>query len=233
MDVRNAFVLRELTGENQVLELIGITDSTEVLRMNMYLQVVNVISAVGICFFVDKFGRRPLFLISISGMTACYVSMTIALSQYDNAPDKVNQHASNAFIVFMFAYYVAYNLAFSGMLVSYSCEILPYSLRAKGLTLMFLSVNCSLVFNTQANPVALHDIGWYYYIVYCVWLAFEACVIFKWYVETKRVNLEEIARIFDGDQAIVGGGIDSEKAAALEDKETVTTDIRVASHDGT
>lgn len=189
--------------------------------MNMYLQVVNVISAVGICFFVDKFGRRPLFLTSIISMTACYVSMTICLSQY-SAGSGVNHHASNAFIVFMFAYYVAYNLAFSGMLVSYSCEILPYSLRAKGLTLMFLSVNCSLVFNSQANPVALDDIGWYYYIVYCVWLGFEIFVIFKWYIETKRINLEEIARIFDGDQAIVGGTIDSEKAAMFEEEKTTT-----------
>jgi cellulose synthase/poly-beta-1,6-N-acetylglucosamine synthase-like glycosyltransferase len=57
------------------------------------------------------------------------------------------------------------------MLVSYAAEILPYNLRAKGLTLMFFMVNLALWFNQYINPIALENIGWKYYIVYCVWLA--------------------------------------------------------------
>jgi MFS family permease len=173
--------------------------------MNMYLQVVNVISAVGICFWVDKFGRRPLFRISIVGMMICYISMTIGLARYDIGDGTKNQDAARAFLVFMFAYYVCYNLAFSGMLVSYSCEILPYSLRARGLTVMFFCVNSSLFFNSYVNPVAIEKIGWKYYIVYCCWLAFEVAVVFRYYIETKGTPLEEITKLFDGDQAVLGG----------------------------
>lgn len=182
----------------------------------MYLQVVNVISAVGICFYVDYFGRRPLFRTSVIGMLVCYVAMTIGLSQADDGTDDGNEHASRAFLVFMFAYYVLYNLAFSGLLVSYSCEIMPYSLRAKGLTVMFFCVNGSLFFNSYVNPVALDDIGWKYYIVYCAWLAFECVVVFRYYIETKNTPLEEIAKYFDGDQAAVAGA-DTEKIAELTD----------------
>lgn len=180
----------------------------------MYLQVVNVISALGICFFVDYFGRRPLFRTSIIGMLLCYVAMTIGLSRaYDGPDGSANEHASRTFLVFMFAYYVLYNLAFSGLLVSYSCEIMPYSLRAKGLTIMFFCVNASLFFNSYVNPVALDEIGWKYYIVYCAWLAFEVVVVFRYYIETKNTPLEEIAKYFDGNQAIVGGT--DEKTAEL------------------
>lgn len=208
-----------------MLDLIGITNSMAKLRMNFYLQVVNVVSAVGICFFVDKIGRRPLFRTSILGMAACFVAMTVALARYTKSLDagKNNAPAANAFLVFMYAFYVFYNLAFSGMLVSYSAEILPYRVRAKGLNVMFLFVDLSLFFNSYVNPIALGAIQWKYYIVYCCWFAVEIIVVFKFYIETKNTPLEEITRYFDGDNAIIGG----EKTAS-EDvrKENVGTGFK-------
>ena len=38
---------------------------------------------------------------------------------------------------------------------------------------MFLCVDLALFFNQYVNPIALNNIGWKYYIVYCVWLACE------------------------------------------------------------
>lgn len=46
------------------------------------------------------------------------------------------------------------------MLVGYSAEILPYHIRAKGLTMMFLMVDIALFFNQYVNPIALKHIGW-------------------------------------------------------------------------
>ena len=202
---------------NQILPLIGITSSTQQLRINMYLQVVNVLSATGICFFVDKIGRKILFRVSITSMLAWYAGMTISAARYQNDANHgtKNHQASNAFIVCVFFYYISYNLAFSGMLVSYTCEILPYRLRAKGLTAMFLFVDLALFFNAYTNPIALDAIGWKYYIVYCCWLAFEVAVVFWYYIETKGLPLEEIAKVFDGDRAVVGGGAASSKIATL------------------
>jgi hypothetical protein len=121
----------------------------------------------------------------------------------------------------IFIFYLFYNIAWSGLLVGYPCEILPYSIRAKGLTVLFLSVDIALIFNQYVNPVALESIHWKYYIVFvsyfrpylkssiliilqCVWLAVEVFVVWKFYIETKNTPLEEIARHFDGDQALVG-----------------------------
>ena len=47
-------------------------------------------------------------------------------------------------VAMIFLYYVFYNMAWSGLLVGYSAEILPYSIRAKGMTLMFLMVDIAL-----------------------------------------------------------------------------------------
>ncbi|KAJ5876281.1 uncharacterized protein N7529_001865 [Penicillium soppii] len=198
----------------QVLNLIGITDSNTVLTINLILSAVNVVSATGICFWVDYFGRRKLFLTSSISMLVCFISTTIALARFANGPEG-NDNAAHAVIAFIFLFYIAYNIGFSGMLVSYSSEILPYRLRAKGLTLMFFCVDLSLWFNQYVNPIALLNIQWKYYIVYCVFLAFEIFVVWKYYIETKETPLEEIVKFFDGENAILGGTAPSEKIVEL------------------
>ncbi|CAI7589328.1 unnamed protein product [Penicillium pancosmium] len=196
----------------QVLKLIGITNSNTVLTINLILSAVNVVSATGICFWVDYFGRRKLFLTSSISMLLCYVAMTIALARFSI---ESNDASARTVLVFIFIYYIAYNIGFSGMLVSYSSEILPYRLRAKGLTIMFFCVDLSLWFNQYVNPIALQDIEWKYYIVYCVFLVFEIFVVWKYYIETKEIPLEEIVKMFDGDRAILGGAAATDKANQL------------------
>lgn len=200
---------------HQVLKLIGITNGNTVLTINSVLNAVNVISATGICFFVDKIGRRKLFLTSCVGMLLCFVATTISLARFPHGPGGENNNAAHSVIVFIFLYYISYNIGFSGMLVSYSSEILPYRLRAKGLTLMWLCVDLSLWFNQYVNPIALEKIGWKYYLVYCVWLVFELLVVWKFYIETKDTPLEEIAKHFDGQKAVIGGAAATEKAINL------------------
>lgn len=77
-------------------------------------------------------------------------------------------------------------------------------------------------FNTFINPIALEDIGWKYYIFYCAWLAVELVTIWYFYVETRYTSLEEIAKHFDGDSAVVGGHGGTEKARRMAD--TITFD---------
>lgn len=121
----NALVSYYLSG---VLETIGITDDKTKLEINGYLSIVQLVSAVAVCFFVDKLGRRPLFLTSCAGMLVSFIVETIGSAQYAKTESTA---AGNAVIVFIFIYYIFYNLGFCGLLVSYSTEILPYRIRAK------------------------------------------------------------------------------------------------------
>lgn len=54
-----------------------------------------------------------------------------------------------------------------------------------------------------------------YYIVYCAWLAVELAVVYFFYIETRYTPLEEIAKHFEGDEAIVGGAVATEKGKVL------------------
>ncbi|KAK3072156.1 hypothetical protein LTR53_007349 [Teratosphaeriaceae sp. CCFEE 6253] len=192
-----------------VLQGVGITNSNIQLVINGSLQILNFIVAFGQCFVVDYFGRRTLFLVSTSGMLCAFIVWTACAGEYAKTANKAT---GNTVIAMIFIYYVFYNMAWSGLLVGYSTEILPYHIRAKGLTLMFLMVDIALFFNQYVNPVAIEGIGWKYYIVYCVWLAVELAVVYFLYIETRYTPLEEIAKHFDGEDAIVGGAVATEKA---------------------
>ncbi|KAF2638664.1 MFS transporter [Massarina eburnea CBS 473.64] len=196
-----------------VLDSIGITDSDMQLKINGVLNIWNCIVATSMCFFVDKLGRRPLFLVSTFGMLISFVIWTILSERFDATHVKSNGSA----VVFMiFVYYTFYNIAWSGLLIGYSVEILPFSIRAKGMCYMFAMVDIGQFFNAFINPIALEKIQWRYYIVYCAWLAVELVFVYFFYIETKNTPLEEIAKHFDGDDALVGGNAATQKGRAIE-----------------
>ncbi|PNS18955.1 High-affinity glucose transporter [Sphaceloma murrayae] len=210
---------------NLVLDGVGVTNSNTQLIINGILQICNAIVAITQCFFVDKVGRRVLFLISTAGMLCVFIVWTICSAQYDKTK---SAGAGRAVIAMIFLYYVFYNVAWSGLLVGYCVEILPYNIRAKGLTMVFLMVNVALMFNQYVNPIALGNIGWKYYIVYCAWLGVELAVVWKFYIETRHTPLEEIAKHFDGESAMLGGAVASEKGRAFQvDHEDEKNDTRI------
>jgi hypothetical protein len=80
---------------------------------------------------------------------------------------------------------------------------------------MFFCVDASLFFNSYVNPIALDKMNWKYYIVYDVWLAFELLIVYFFWVETRNTPLEEIVKLFDGDEALLGGHLATGKAKEL------------------
>lgn len=58
---------------------------------------------------------------------------------------------------------------------------------------------------SYTNPIAWENLPqhWNLSLIYTVWIFIELCFVYFFYVETRGPTLEELAKIFDGDDAQV------------------------------
>lgn len=200
----------------QILASIGITDPTHQSLFNGGLTIWCFLVALGFAFTVDKFGRRTLFLTAGIGMLISFVIWTACAAMYE----KTQQQAyGNVVLAMIFLFYTVAGAAWPGLTVSYTVELLPYKIRAKGLTLCFCFTALSGVFNQYVNPIGLKNLGWKFYFVYIAVLVFQVIMIYFYFVETKGLPLEEISRVIDGDEAAAAVVADN---LAYKGKETVS-----------
>ena len=96
-------------------------------------------------------------------MASANVPLTINSAVYA----KKNSHpAAYTIVALLFLYNAAVNIACNLLLYWYTTEILPYSIRSKGLALQIAVLELALLVNQYVNPIALAYIGYYYYIFY-------------------------------------------------------------------
>ncbi|KAJ5344034.1 uncharacterized protein N7506_003858 [Penicillium brevicompactum] len=205
---------------NLIMNSIGIKDADRQLLINGALTSFNLATNLVFSFFVDKWGRRPIMLVSSAGMMVAFVIWTALSAKYDA---NASSGLGSGVLGMIFIYYLFYNLK-SGLIASYTTEILPYSMRAKGYTIMEFAMYIALFFNQYVNPIALEIIRWRYYIFYCCFLAVEVGVIWFFYPETRYLPLEEITKLFDGNDIATATNLEMEK---LEENGKVTTVVHI------
>ncbi|PSK33666.1 hypothetical protein C7M61_005276 [Candidozyma pseudohaemuli] len=180
-----------------VLDTIGITSSSMQTLINGFLQIFNFVFATLGAFSVDFFGRRFLLLWSGIGMLISYIIWTICSAIFDQTK---SVSAGRAVVGFIFIFFFHYDIAYTPLLIGYPTEIFPYSMRSKGVSLVLATTSASLVISSFCNSIAMDNIGWRYYIVFCVILLFAVLNTYFFYPETKGYSLEEIAVLFDGEK---------------------------------
>ncbi|MBE3044184.1 MFS transporter [Candidatus Bathyarchaeota archaeon] len=161
---------------------------------------MDLLISVGAALTVDMIGRRPLFLFAMSGMVVSFALLTVTSAIYENS-NATNDAAGYAQIVCVWLFSIFYDIGFSGLLVAYALEILPFALRAKGMVVMNIVVQAVLAIGNQTNLLAWNNLPrhWNFLLFYTVWDSCELIFVWFFYVETNGPTLEEIGRIFDGD----------------------------------
>jgi MFS family permease len=128
---------------NLVYTGAGITSQNKKMILSGAERVLYLGVALYSATLIDKVGRRRLFLIATSGMLGSFVAWTITCAIYENS-NETNMAAGYAQIPCVWIFGVFYAIAWSGLLVAYALEILPYRLRAKGLMIMNITVQAIL-----------------------------------------------------------------------------------------
>jgi hypothetical protein len=81
-----------------------------------------------------------------------FLAWTITAAIFENS-GRTNMRAGYPQVAWVWLFSFFYALAWSGLLVAYTLEILPYKLRAKGLMVMNLTVQSVLVLGKYVVPL--------------------------------------------------------------------------------
>ncbi|KAI9925270.1 hypothetical protein ASPWEDRAFT_32435 [Aspergillus wentii DTO 134E9] len=178
-----------------ILKTIGITNSSEQAGINLGLQVWNAMCAAGGAIAAEKHGRRPLWMVSTMLMLL-FLSIVTAFSAV--FVGRGIKAAGGVVVAFLFLFFGSYDIAYTPLSIAYPVEILPFHLRAKGLSLNLTVTFATGFLNQYVNPIAFDAIKWKFYLVYVGLLIWFLGIIYFVFPETKGRTLEEIAIVFDG-----------------------------------
>ncbi|PWY80308.1 hexose transporter [Aspergillus sclerotioniger CBS 115572] len=189
-----------------ILEAVGVGSASQQLAINGGLQIFNWVMAIPGALLAERLGRVRLLLISACGMLIFMVLVTASSAVYEADG---NKRAGQAVIAFLFCFFGSYDLGYTPIPPLYVTEIASTHLRAKYISLYWMSTAVALCFNQFVNPIAFDAIHWHYYIVYIGVLCPVIVVLVFHAPETKGRTLEEVAWIFDrgiADSRVRGNG---------------------------
>lgn len=139
-------------------------------------------------------GRRPLFLIGMTGM--CFALVVITILGSFQAREKFSAALGFSAVAMWFVFGAFYKMP-APMVNSYIAEVAPYNLRAKAFVIFGFGDALANLFSGYVNPIALAAIGWKYWLVWVFVLMSNFTIIYFFYPETKNLGLEEVSRVFD------------------------------------
>lgn len=177
-----------------MLLTIGITDSNQVLNVNLGYSVVSTVSSYLGASQIERMGRRPTIIWTAVACSICFACITTGTGVFS----ETNSHsAASASIAFIFVFGFCYNFGMTPLQAIYPVEALSYETRGKGIGLTFSIAHGFTLLNQFCFPIALERIGWYTYIVFIAWDLIEATISFFVSVETMGHTLEEMSEIFE------------------------------------
>lgn len=108
-------------------------------------------------------------------MVLSFLIWSILAAEYENRNQPKGLGIGQ--IVFVWVFGIFYSIGFSGLLVAYTLEVLPYHLRAKGVLIMNMTVQAVLALSAQTNNIAIDRLPktYYFWIFYTVRYS---CLIF-------------------------------------------------------
>ncbi|KIJ20488.1 L-arabinose isomerase [Paxillus involutus ATCC 200175] len=179
-----------------ILEDIGIHDNGTKNIINLAFSFWGLISAMFFALTVPRFPRRRMYLIGTISILVVFTAWTIASAEYARTKSKESSHAV---LLFIFLHSAAYNFGINTLTYTFLVELFPFHVRARGITIFLWWNRIAGFFNQFVNPIGINSLGWKYYIIYCVWLAFEVVFVYFMFPETSNRTPEELTFLYEED----------------------------------
>ncbi|KAI0830453.1 general substrate transporter [Hypoxylon sp. FL0890] len=177
-----------------MLDGIGITDTNMKLILNIVYSVIGWVFSVAGARLHDVVGRRKMLLGSTLGMTIC---LALVAAGAAGKVEYGNSAAATMSIVFIFVFGAIFATGYTPMQPIYPAEVVSNKMRAKAMGTFKLTAGAAGFLNTFVGPIALSSIGYWFYVFFVFWDAFEMGFMYFFFVETKGMTLEELDAIFE------------------------------------
>ncbi|OBT50470.1 hypothetical protein VE04_09662 [Pseudogymnoascus sp. 24MN13] len=163
---------------SKFLDTAGIRGPTTQIDVQLGMNALEVVFAGFGASQVDRVGRRA----------------------HENSTDEyinsVPGPVSKAVLAWVYIFQICYSTGWTPMQALYPVEVLSFEMRAKGMAFSNLFTSIGLLANQFGVSVALVNIAWKTYVVFTVWCAVQAGIIWYFVPETKNRTLEELDAIF-------------------------------------
>lgn len=186
---------------SKILDQAGIQETHKQTQINIILSCWSFAIAILGSFMLDIMGRRLQTLVGLSGMIITLYIIGGLIKHYGESTDISGIYGTLA-VIFLFQGFYAFSI--TPMTSLYPTEICQYKLRTAGTAIFrLLDSGCGLM-ASFAMSFAMSDLGWKFYLINTSWDVIFLVFVAFFFVETKGLNLEEIAVKF-GDERVVEG----------------------------
>lgn len=207
-------IMQQLCGCNIVATYLPVALQTSIglpHRLSLILAACNEISLM--CWgafsmlLIDRWGRKPLLLLSSSGMAGSLFLMAIAL-RYDFSGSGIMA------TVFIFVYNVFFGLGLLAIPWLYPAEVNSQSMRNAGASISTTTNWLFVYVVVLVTPLGIDNLGWAFYLMFGFFTLAFLPFIWYFYVETAGLSLEQIDQVFE--VRYDSGNVLSYKQARLE-----------------
>ncbi|KAM5349547.1 hypothetical protein ACJ41O_006052 [Fusarium nematophilum] len=185
------------------LDTAGITEDIDQTNIALGMNAIQIAFATLGATFTDTIGRRPMLIVVNIVCGLCWIGVTVPASignitDLDDDAQKaaVSPSVSRAVLAWVYIFQICYSIGWTPLQALYPVEVLSYEIRAKGMAFSSLFTSAAMLVMQFGMPVALKNIAWKTYIVFCIWCFIQSGILYFLVPETKNRTLEELDHIF-------------------------------------
>ncbi|KAB5593245.1 Sugar transporter STL1 [Ceratobasidium theobromae] len=194
-------VMQQFTGANMINYLASPTapvvyQNTMGLSRNLSLilggctAITYLVASFIPLWTVDRFGRRPLLMVSATGLSACFLLAAVLLS----VGTKSAAYGATAMV---FVFQIFLGIGFLPIPWLYPAEVSHTRIRAYTSAISSFA-NWMCVFAVvEMTPPAIAQIGWRVFIIFAVLNACWVPIVYIFFPETANLSLEDVDHLFE------------------------------------